>query len=109
MCFGTAQEPHLRPPQVPYRRHVFAHVVAAVWLVMLAVTGTLKVVGAFEYHCILRRNRTLMYQLSKAVAASLAGANLDSLDLRNYQEGLHRPAVGMAVAENYATDLECYY
>jgi hypothetical protein len=96
MCFGTAQEPHLQPPQVQYRLGFVHYVVAAVWLVMLAVTGTLKVVGALEYHCILRRNRKLMYQaVPEAVVASLAGANLDSLDSRNYQRGLHRAAVGI--------------
>lgn len=56
----------------------------------------------------------LMYQaVPEAVAASLAGANLDSLDSRNYQQGLHRAAVAavgiVAVAGNYAAALERYY
>ena len=101
---------HLRPLRVLYHGCFAHYVVVAVWLVMLAATGTLKVVGAVEYHRILRRNRALMYQaVPEAVAASPAGANLDSLDSRNYQQGLHRAAVGtVAVAENCATaDLDC--
>jgi hypothetical protein len=47
----------------------------------------------------------------EAVAASLVGATLDSPDSRNYQQGPHRAAVGMAsvavaVTDNH--DQECW-